>query len=527
MAQPPVILSMLHETADANSATRKFRGEPVLAWTLRRMARSEAIGAATVLCWDDQAEAARAAGAKVDSRGARQFVNPIESVAAARRWADGWRGGLLATCEFDRGFFGPWVEETRKAAGADEVVLVDPAAGLVDPVLLDQLVRHAADHADVDLFFSPAAPGLNGVLIRAVLLEKLAASKTHPGAILTYRPEIPRRDPISDPACVPTPIPVNRTTRRFTLDSSRQIELMTAATAPLNGQLISIDAMGLLTAVEKSAGADSMPRELVMELTTQRATKPIYLPQGIERAAMKIETARAIFAELARRDDARLILAGIGDPLLHDGVIEIIKAARDAGIGAISIESDFVGIRAERVAALAESGVDIVSVHMPAANGATYAAVMGHDALGEVVGNLRIFIEKRQARGRELPLLVPTFTKCRINQGEMEAWYDHWLRSIGSAVISGPSEFAGLIPDVSAADMSPPKRRACGSLWKRLMALSDGTIVSCEQDVTGRQALGRTLTEAWSAAEKLRRSHLAERWCEHSACAACKQWHRP
>ena len=31
------VLSMLHEPADRNSATRTFRGDPVLAWTLERV----------------------------------------------------------------------------------------------------------------------------------------------------------------------------------------------------------------------------------------------------------------------------------------------------------------------------------------------------------------------------------------------------------------------------------------------------------------------------------------------------------
>jgi len=492
-----------------------------------------------ILCWDDQADAVATVISKkptdsnplaisvVRSCGPRQFLMPIETVAAARRWSDGWRGGLLGTCEFDRGFYAPWVEEARRAVGADAVLLVDPAAGLVDPRLLDQLVKHANANPEVDFCFSPAAPGLNGVLVRAALLEQLSISKTHPGVLLTYRPEIPRRDPIADPACVSTPIPLNRTTRRFTLDSTRQIELISSATAHLNGQLISIDAMGLLAAVEKSAGVDPSPRELILELNTERATRPIYMPHDIHRAEMKLDTARALLKDLAKRDDARLVLAGVGDPMLHDGVIEIIRGARDAGISAISVETDFVGVPSERVAALADAGADIVSVHIPAATSATYAAVMGKDALAEVIGNLRTFIDRRQALGRELPLLLPTFTKCRSNQGEMEAWYDHWLKTVGSAVIAGPSDFAGLIEDVSAADMSPPRRRPCNSLWKRLTALSDGTIVSCEQDVTARQALGSGLGQAWNAAESLRRDHRAERWCDHAACAACKHWHRP
>src|SRR5438132_1523518 len=40
MTDPTAVCSMIHEAAEQNSATRLFRGEPVLAWTLRRLERA-------------------------------------------------------------------------------------------------------------------------------------------------------------------------------------------------------------------------------------------------------------------------------------------------------------------------------------------------------------------------------------------------------------------------------------------------------------------------------------------------------
>src|SRR2546423_13852936 len=51
------ILSMLHEPAERNSATRRFRHDPVLAWTLDRLAQSKRLGTMAILCWDDQIDA--------------------------------------------------------------------------------------------------------------------------------------------------------------------------------------------------------------------------------------------------------------------------------------------------------------------------------------------------------------------------------------------------------------------------------------------------------------------------------------
>ncbi len=45
------VLSMLHEGPERNSATRLFRSQPVLRWTLRRLRAAASITAATATGW--------------------------------------------------------------------------------------------------------------------------------------------------------------------------------------------------------------------------------------------------------------------------------------------------------------------------------------------------------------------------------------------------------------------------------------------------------------------------------------------
>lgn len=523
------ILSMLHESP-AGSAVRQFRGEPVLAWTLRRLCAASDLNGAAIVCWEDQAEAATAAaaesGAEVCSQGPRKYLPAMESVSAARRWADGWRGGLLGSCEFDRGFHAASIAPVASKFDAAAILLVDPSAGLVDPTLIDEMLAHGRKNPDVDLHFSQAAPGLSGVRLRTDFVVRLASAGRHAGTLLNYHPDAPRHDPISDPACVPVPVALARTTRRFTLDSARQIAAMEKATAHLNGQLIATESLSLLAAIEAVDHADELPREIVLELNTDRATDAIFRATkrlSIQRPPMELESAKRIFSELAGADDIRLIIAGAGDPLLHEALPEFIAAARSAGIAAISVETDFLAAPADQVSALAASEVDIVSVHLPSATAQTYRQVMGVDGYDAAIENIKQFVVRRAAAGRAVPLLVPTFVKCRQNLPEMEHWYDQWLRAVGCAVITGPSDFGGMIPDVSAADMSSPNRKPCVSLSRRFMVLSDGTIVSCEQDVLGRQALGRDLHQAWKRANEMR----ARSWEKYPICSQCKQWNRP
>ena len=97
------VLSMLHEPAGANSATRLFRRQPVLWWTLARLSGATGKLAGTaVLCFDDQADGARAcvgeAGVHVHSIGPRR---PLcrraarkEEISVSRPAARAWPRAL-------------------------------------------------------------------------------------------------------------------------------------------------------------------------------------------------------------------------------------------------------------------------------------------------------------------------------------------------------------------------------------------------------------------------------------------------
>jgi hypothetical protein len=528
---------MLHEGSRADSARRQFRGEPVLAWTLRRISRCANLGATAILCWQDQRPLvepiAESFGARCFSPSPRVALPALDSITTARRWADGWRGGLLAACEFDRGFYAPWIRDLLAEMGGQAACLVDPAAGLIDPDLIDRLIDHAAVNGEIDFFFTPAAPGLCGVMIRKSLIEQLASTSSIPGLLLSYRPDVAQRDPISSPACAPVAANLARTRNRFTLDSDRQIARLARATEHLNGELIGAPAEQLLQAVQGD-GSWGMPREIVLELTPRRLSRPIYLPgsyQPINRPDLTPDAAARLLEELAGIDDLRLVLAGAGDPLLSPGVFEILRRAAEFGI-AVAIETDLVGLDESAVFALAESNVDIVSVHLPAATAQTYLAVMQFDGFKTCLDNLRRLIGRRQSRRAGTPLIVPTFTKTQANLAEMEPWYDHWLRLLGCAVIAGPSDFSGSIPDVAVARMEPPLRKPCARLAGRITILSDGRIVSCEQDFYGKQTLGQigrdSIQSVWAGPlADLRADHRSGNWQRHALCAPCTDWHRP
>ncbi|HYE16919.1 MAG TPA: radical SAM/SPASM domain-containing protein [Tepidisphaeraceae bacterium] len=539
MTEVTAVLSMLHEPSaragarPADSASRLFRGQPVLAWTLSRLSRARNVAAAVVVCWDDQLFAvtplATETGARVHSVGPRRALATMDAVSAALRWTDGWRGGLLGATHFDRGFHGTAALEAADDAHA--VVLIDPSAGLVDPALVDALVAHADAHPEVEYVFSQSAPGIGGIVIRRPLLERLATAGTYPGRLFAYSPDAPSRDPITTDSCLAVPPQIARTLHRLTLDSDRQIRRLTAATEHLNGSLISTDARGLIAVLDAATAEHLMPRDVTLEVTTTRATRPIFAPGThlrLGRGDLSIAHVRDLIEQFAAADDLRLILAGAGDPLLHPEFPAIADLLSISDISAIHVETDLVDVSDQAIYALARGRFDVVTVQLPAATAGTYERVMGVGQIEQAVRNLSRLL---QLRTGPTPIVVPTFTKCRENLDEMEPWYDHFLRTVGAAAIVGPSDFAGQIPDHACADMSPPRRRPCQRIQTRMTIRSDGAVPPCEQDVLGAHAVAtvnETVTETWKARLRpLREAHHAGDLSAHPLCVSCREWHRP
>ncbi|HEV8291761.1 MAG TPA: hypothetical protein VGP94_07540, partial [Tepidisphaeraceae bacterium] len=352
MKQTPVILSLLHQDAVPASTTRMFRDQSILRWTLARISQCDAVAKVAVLCWANQFPALR--GFEDVIPVPRLDMPSMRAICASRRWADGWRGGLLSATCFDVGFHGPSLLAAMKELNADHAILIDPDSALIDPAIVRSLIEHAAGHSEIDYAFTPAAPGQTAIFLRRALVEKLAQTGTYPGRLLNYHPDVPGRDPIALPACAPVPTTIARARERFVLDSRRQIDLFERATHELNGQLIKSSAEELLRLVRSRAGELDFPRDVTLEINTTRHTRPIYSPlryRQIGRPDMSLEMAKQIFSQLGRCDDVRLTISGIGDPLLHPQFCEFLRAAADEGIDAIHVETDLLASLDEKRAA--------------------------------------------------------------------------------------------------------------------------------------------------------------------------------
>ncbi len=464
-------------------------------------------------------------------------------VRSSRKWSlAGWRGGLGGTTALDEYIHPQVVAALLELRPADRVMIVPPAAVLVCPDVLDAMIeRHDRSEEDNRLAFAQAPPGVAGMIYNADLIRELADKNIPPGWVLSYKPDAPRKDLAFFSCCFEVRAPLRYGGLRLIADTDRWAEVTSAAwrvdPAPNAEQL------GRIVADLEARHVPRLPNEVEIELTTDDPYPLAVLhPRGNRvgrRESLPIEVVRKIASELGTLDDSLVVLGGFGDPLRHPRFPEVLRVLREAGVFGIAVRTTGVDLSDDLIEALLDHQADVLSVLMDGWAAETYAAMHAPDdphraSLEHVRSRVdRLEVRKRE-RGCVAPIVVPEMVKAKSTLAEMPAFFDGWVRRLGTVNVAGFSHRARQMPDLAVMSTAPPSRDACRRLRSRLMVLADGSVVLCDQDFRSRMPVGNAgrdeLEAIWrgETMARVREGHGRGAAAEAGPlCGACEEWHRP
>jgi radical SAM protein with 4Fe4S-binding SPASM domain len=129
-----------------------------------------------------------------------------------------------------------------------------------------------------------------------------------------------------------------------------------------------------------------------------------------------LEDARRIAAQFPVLD--RVVLHGIGEPLLNRDIFEIVRYFKSRG-ATVLFNSDAISLTRVLAERLIASGLDELRVSMDAAAPATYEKLRGVDQFDRVVANVARLIEIQHATRQETPRVSLWFTANMANVDEL------------------------------------------------------------------------------------------------------------
>ena len=117
----------------------------------------------------------------------------------------------------------------------------------------------------------------------------------------------------------------------------------------------------------------------------------------------------------------RVVLHGIGEPLLNKQIFEIVAYLKAKRI-TVLFNSDAISLTQKRAAQLIESGLDEYRVSMDAATREMYAKIRGVDQFERVLRNVGYLVALQQQQGCNTPRVSLWFTTLKANLDELPAF---------------------------------------------------------------------------------------------------------
>lgn len=519
-------------------------GRTILEHTLRRLAQVEGLEDRILVVPAAQRERATAA---LVACGMQKVVRllPIEHsfrqrwalVGAGRWWGlSAWRGGVLGLTWFDEYIEPLIVAQIMQTQQAEAVLCLSAHMPALDVSITSDMLAYQRDNAEMaHMNFSMAPPGFAGVILRSRIVAELCDEKALVGVTCAYRPDAPQGDPINRPICFQISAEISRTPLRATGETQASRELLAKTFEEHSEDASAADFCKVAREIAPY-DAKHLPTELTLELTTEHPLPQSTLrppPESITPHSLtdsaKLDT---LISSLSGSDDRRLVLGGVGDPLSAPLLADAIQRFRPH-VAALALETPLLDLGDEAVELLFTAPVDVLQVQLDANSAATYQKVHGADRFAEVIQNIQRLVGERQNRHSPVPLIVPRLTRCADTLDELEAFFDHWLRQTGWAVIDGYRTWNRARPADSLFPMVPPQREPCRRLAERLVLKAGGQAWACGELTDAGIALGdwtvESLEQLWLSDRRraLLTAHAEQRWEDFPGCNHCDQWHRP
>jgi MoaA/NifB/PqqE/SkfB family radical SAM enzyme len=217
---------------------------------------------------------------------------------------------------------------------------------------------------------------------------------------------------------------------------------------------------------------------------------------------------------------------GIGEPLLHPAIFEMIRITREAGIRT-GLSTNATLMDSERANRLLDSGLDYVILAFDGASKETYEKYRVGATFERTLENNLAFLEKKRARGSKIHVVVQMVV-LKDNVKEIPEYRKLWSIPGVDEIRFKRDEIRFRHMRVEGEALNGQRRNPCHLLWRGpLYVRYDGLAYPCcymyDQPPVG-DLKTQSVMEAWNSSGmvKLREAHLKGDVSEYPVCTTCQ-----
>jgi radical SAM protein with 4Fe4S-binding SPASM domain len=216
-----------------------------------------------------------------------------------------------------------------------------------------------------------------------------------------------------------------------------------------------------------------------------------------------------------------------GEPLLNRDIIEMIEYAHAKGCKTI-MHTNATLLREDLAKKILSSHLDRISFSFDGASKEVYEKLRVRSNYDLVKANIKRFLELRKAMGVERPVTAIEIIRMTETDKHIANFVKEWKESgVDEVSVTPCMTWTGEIADLRVEKPKNYGYKPCRSLWQNCAILSDGTVVPCCLDLSGKLPLGNVkehpFKDIWYGENynRLRTQHLNRTIPKDSICHGC------
>jgi Predicted Fe-S oxidoreductases len=287
----------------------------------------------------------------------------------------------------------------------------------------------------------------------------------------------------------------------------------------------------------KSLVPTPFPSRLTIEATSRCNLGCLFCPRHLVKMAlgdMDWGLYCKIIDEAAQHLPVTLVLFFRGESLIHPRLAEMIKYAKERGLGPIQLASNGFLLTPERGRELIEAGLDFISFSLDTNDETVYGQTRLKSDLAiarnNVVNFVKLASEMEKAGHKRPEIQVSSVDVADYRAGQAD-FIDFWRQYADRVRIyvehSADGNLGSISPSLADHTL---ERKACQKVFSDMVIYWDGTVALCNHDwATGANLCNvseNSIADVWDSPpyNEIRRAHQEGRIPEALACAKCDHW---